>query len=365
MTATEHYLRILDQSDFENDPTQISALKKLDLLAEKITPIVIQRTPFWWNRIFQTRSLEVEVKGIYFWGGVGRGKTFLMDLFYQSLTISEKRRFHFHDFINQIHHRLKNQSGVENPLELIANDIASQTRVICLDEFVIIDIADAMIMSGLLKAMFKAGVVLVTTSNAIPANLYRDGLQRARFLPAIALLEEYCEVINLDSGTDYRLRGLKQTDLYMHPHSDHSIMEIEAYLTEQINRFQIEREHLEINGRFINFVICYEDTVWFTFANLCESTRSQNDYLELSRLFKTFIISDIKKMTSAEDDVARRFVLLIDILYDHRVKLICSAQCQPFDLYTGTRLTFEFERTSSRLIEMQSDHYLSEVHVSN
>jgi cell division protein ZapE len=365
MTATQHYLKILDQSDFEKDDTQLSALKKLDLLAEKLASITIQSPDSWWDRIFKSRNLEVEVKGIYLWGGVGRGKTFLMDLFFQNLNVAQKKRFHFHEFMNEIHRSLKNASNVENPLEFIANDIASETRVICLDEFVIIDIGDAMIMSGLLKALFKAGVVLVTTSNAIPTDLYRDGLQRARFLPAIALLEANCEVINLDAGTDYRLRGLKQTNLYKCPHSDHSINEIESYLAEQINRFQIERELLEINGRFINFVVCYEDTVWFTFENLCKSTRSQNDYLELACRFNTFVISDIKNMTSAEDDIARRFVLLIDVLYDHRVKLICSAECQPVDLYSGTRLTFEFERTSSRLIEMQSDQYLSYVHLAN
>ena len=209
---------------------------------------------------------------------------------------------------------------------------------------------------------FTTFLVLVTTSNAAPRDLYRDGLQRARFLPAIDLIVDHCEIVNLDGDDDYRLRFLRQTELYAVPHGDDVDAAIRARLERHLAPVQSEQQVLKINGRVMAPRYCAEDTVWFSFAELCETLRSQNDYLELARFFNTLILTGIRQMDGGDDDIARRFVLLIDVLYDHRVKLICSAAAMPDRLYTGKRLEFEFERTASRLLEMQSAEYLGEAH---
>lgn len=304
------------------------------------------------------------MRGIYLWGGVGRGKTFLMDIFYQCLPIESKRRVHFHRFMNEVHQSLGQFENVENPLQQVASEISKKTRLLCLDEFVITDITDAMIMSGLLEALFEQDVILVTTSNNPPQNLYHDGLQRARFLPAIDLIIKHCEIVNLDGVHDYRLQGLQQTHLYMVPHSSAVLEEIDSYLSEHIKPYQSPAAAISINDRNLQFQYCAEDTIWFNFDELCKTNRSQGDYLELARMFNTLILTDIEVMSSQSDDVARRFVLLIDVLYDHHVVLICSASASPRELYQGKRLAFEFERTASRLIEMRSQQYLAQAHTS-
>jgi cell division protein ZapE len=264
--------------------------------------------------------------------------------------------------MNRVHAGLRQKENLEQPLQAIARDIAASTDLLCLDEFVIIDIGDAMIMAGLLATLFAEGVVLVTTSNAAPTDLYRDGLQRARFLPAIGLLEQHCRVVELDGGQDYRLRFLQQTDLYTIPNDAATETRIRDYLQKHVTAAVAEKRELVINGRSLAHQFCAGDTVWFSFYELCETTRSQNDYLELARSFNTLIVTGIRQMGQADDDVARRFVLLIDVLYDHRVKLICSAAVSPEQLYLGKRLAFEFERTASRLLEMQSSEYLAGAH---
>lgn len=356
------YTEILEQPEFVSDAQQSLAIRLLDDLYLRLERTRQYQVSSWWQRISRRRRPRALIKGIYFWGGVGRGKTFLMDIFYQSLPEENRMRAHFHDFMNQVHRSLKKQAGLENPLRNIAQELAGRVRVLCLDEFVITDIGDAMIMAGLLEPLFEAGVVLVTTSNSAPENLYHDGLQRARFLPAIDLITRHCDVFNLDGGEDYRLKGLQQTDLYTIPHSPTAIEAIHRYLEEQVTSIQECRESLHINGRELEFEVCAEDTIWFTFEQLCKTTRSQNDYLEIARLFNSLILTDIEIMSVMQDDIARRFVLLIDVIYDHRVKLICTAEASAEDLYQGNRLAFEFERTSSRLIEMQSQQYLSKAH---
>lgn len=360
MSPSQRYQALLQQPEFVADPAQQEAIARLDRLYSEITA---SRQHGWWQRVFRRSGRWPALRGIYFWGGVGRGKTLLMDLFYQSLPADVAReRIHFHGFMNRVHQALKQHPGVADPLRRVARDIARATRVLCLDEFVIIDIGDAMIMSGLLEALFDDGLLLVTTSNVAPRDLYRDGLQRARFLPAIDLLSRHCDLVELDGGQDYRMRFLQQTELYSVPHSAAIDVAIRNYLGQHVTPVQAEQARLEINGRSLEHRYCAEDTVWFSFAELCESSRSQNDYLELARLFNTLILTDIRQMSRDDDDTARRFVLLIDVLYDHRVKLICSAAVTPERLYTGKRLAFEFERTASRLIEMQSDDYLALAH---
>ena len=350
----------MDQAGFVVDPAQQRSIALLDDLHQRV---VEARPTSWWRGLLSKQGKWSKIKGLYFWGGVGRGKTLLMDIFYQSLPAEvPSERTHFHSFMNRVHATLQQHGNIENPLQQVARDIAAKTRVLCLDEFVIIDIGDAMIMVSLLEALFAEGVVLVTTSNAAPGNLYHDGLQRARFLPAIDLIIRNCDVVNLDGDQDYRLRFLQQTDLYSVPHNAENESSIRDYLDQHVAPMQTQQQELNINGRVLAHQYCAEDTVWFSFAELCETTRSQNDYLELARFFNTLILTDIRQMDKSSDDVARRFVLLIDVLYDHHVKLICSAAARPDQLYLGKRLRFEFERTASRLIEMQSQEYLAQAH---
>jgi len=363
MKPSDKYQEILNSGDFHPDDSQRHAVEQLD----ELQALLINKTPktkHWWQSLTVARTAVALPSGLYFWGGVGRGKTFLMDIFYHCLPFDAKQRFHFHAFMNQIHYSLKQVSDTSNPLEVVAKELAGDMRVLCLDEFVITDIADAMILAGLLKALFKEGVVLVTTSNCQPSDLYRNGLQRARFLPAIDLISKRCSVINLDGGKDYRLLGLRQTHLYTVPHSQAAIDEVNLYLLEHVQPVQLNSKHLKINGRELSFQFCSEDTVWFSFNELCKTSRSQNDYLEIARLFRTLILTDIEQMNDLTDDIAKRFILLIDVLYDHRVILICSASVTVDQLYEGKRLAFEFERTVSRLIEMQSEQYLTQLHMT-
>ncbi len=360
MKPSHKYRELVQQPGFVVDRAQQSSVELLDDLFNRV---VDAAHPPWWQRLFSARGRWQKQRGIYFWGGVGRGKTLIMDLFYQALPRPvESERIHFHSFMNRVHGALQTYRNHENPLLLVAREFARRARVLCLDEFVIIDIGDAMIMAGLLEALFAEGVVLVTTSNAAPQDLYRDGLQRARFVPAINLISRHCDVVNLDGEQDYRLRFLQQTDLYSVPHETATEAAIRAYLDQHVAPVQDEQHELSVNGRNLEHHYCAEDTVWFSFTELCETARSQSDYLELARFFNTLILTDIRQMSKSDDDIARRFVLLIDVLYDHHVKLICSAAARPDRLYLGKRLKFEFERTASRLIEMQSEEYLALAH---
>ena len=357
MTPSMRYAELLRQPRFFRDPAQQQLVSLLDDLHRRI---LHSRPPTWWQRKFSKAGRWASIDGLYLWGGVGRGKTMLMDVFYQSLPESVScERIHFHRFINQVHVSLRRMGRVENPLRKLARRLASETQVFCLDEFVITDIGDAMIMAGLLEALFDEGVVLITTSNVEPCNLYKNGLQRARFIPAIKLLEQHCQIINVDGEQDYRLLCLRQTELYITSYNADTLAMINHYLNERVMSTQTERGLLEINGRELAHQFCAEDTVWFTFAELCETTRSQDDYLELARLFNTMILTEVRLMHAIDDDIARRFVLLIDVLYDCRMKLICSAAAWPTKLYRGQRLAFEFKRTASRLLEMQSEDYLA------
>ncbi len=362
MKPSQKYLQFVQLSGYESDQNQIQAMQLLDDLVMQLSNKRESDSGFWLRRLVSRKIDSATLKGIYFWGGVGRGKTFVMDIFYQCLPETGKSRRHFHDFMNHIHKALKQNIGLKNPLKAIGEDIARKIDVLCLDEFVVTDIADAMILSGLLESLFERGVLLVTTSNSPPQNLYHDGLQRARFLPAIDLIGEYCRVVNLDSGKDYRLQGLQQTHLYAVPHSEQAKNAIQRYLDEHVAVIQTDQGSVNVNGRDIPFLTCAEDTIWFSFTSLCKTARSQTDYLEIARLFNTLIVTDIEVMSSTQDDIARRFVLLIDVMYDHRVKLICTAAATAENLYQGKRLSFEFERTSSRLIEMQSQQYISQAH---
>jgi cell division protein ZapE len=303
------------------------------------------------------------LRGLYLWGGVGRGKTFLVDVFFAELPVREKRREHFHRFMQDVHARLRRHRDFENPLARVAADIASKARILCVDEFVVGDVADAMILGTLLEGLFRRGVTLVATSNLAPSGLYRGGLQRARFLPAIALIEKHCRTMELDASVDYRLRQLERANLYLGP----AFADAEARLASEFTRLADGRGagdvRVQVEGRPVRARREAEDVVWFDFRELCEGPRSAADYIEIARCYQTVFLSGVPVMDGAADDAARRFVTLVDELYDRGVKLVLSAAADtPEALYHGERLAFEFRRTSSRLHEMQGRKYLARPH---
>ncbi len=302
--------------------------------------------------------------GIYLWGGVGRGKTFLMDLFFGSLNIEKKKRIHFHRMMRDIHARLRALDDIEDPLNHIAADIAAETRVLCFDEFFVSDIGDAMILGRLLNGLFDRGVILVTTSNARPADLYKGGLQRKRFLPAIALLEQQTNVIELDGGTDYRLELLQEAGTFLTPLGDAADVKLMHYFEEIASGETVEKHILDVLGRHIQTQRCAKGVVWFDFMDICDGPRSQEDYIEIARWYPTVIVADMPVLTAEQENPARRFIAMVDEFYDRKVKLIVSAAANVDTLYQGNRLQFEFDRTASRLIEMQSNDYLHAAHLA-
>lgn len=362
MNIREAYEESLRREGHEEDPAQLDAIARFEDLQQRIAA---QRPRKGGLRTMFFRSEPREtVRGIYLWGGVGRGKTFLMDLFFESLDIEEKRRVHFHRLMQEVHDRMKTLSFVENPLDKVAASIAQATRVLCFDEFFVSDIGDAMILGGLLDGLFKRGVTLVATSNSRPDDLYKDGLQRQRFLPAIELLNEYTDVVNMDGGTDYRLRLLRKAGTYLTP-DDEAAAERLAYFFAESASIQIEADaDLEINGRKIRARRTAKGVAWFRFADICDGPRSPADYIEIARWYPSVIISGVPRFDATQEDQARRFISLVDEFYDRRVKLVLSAEADVHDLYNGKRLAFEFERTVSRLIEMQSAEYLALPHLA-
>ncbi|TAK38845.1 MAG: cell division protein ZapE [Lysobacteraceae bacterium] len=301
-------------------------------------------------------------RGLYLWGGVGRGKTFLVDLFFTGLPTTRKRRTHFHRFMRSVHERLHVHAGERDPLARIAREWRDELQVLVLDEFFVSDIGDAMLLGRLLERLFAEGVVLVTTSNIAPSGLYKDGLQRARFLPAIGLLERHCVVLHLDSPRDYRLRELTRSPVYRQPLDAGS----DAWLEQRWHALGGDDGHRDagivVDGRRIAVRARSRGMAWFDFAELCEGPRAAADYIEIAREFHTVVVGGIPVMGANADDSARRFVTLVDELYDRHVNLVCTADAPPTALYTGERLVGAFERTASRLIEMRSAEYLALEH---
>lgn len=363
LTPWERYQQDLRKEGFEKDAAQEGAVRRLQALYDKLVVSESHRDkPMARLRQVFSRSGEEPITGLYFWGGVGRGKTYLMDTFFDALPFERKKRVHFHRFMQRVHKELTALSGEKNPLELVAKRFADEAAVICFDEFFVSDIGDAMILATLLDGLFSRGVTLVCTSNIEPDGLYENGLQRARFLPAIELVKKYTTVRNLDGGVDYRLRSLEQAVLFHSPLDESA----EAHLKRSFSRLSPEAtnrsKNIEVNGRKIPALAHANDVAWFDFPALCDGPRSQNDYIELAREFHAIIVSDVPQMGAGKDDQARRFVNMIDEFYDRSVKVVISAAAPITDLYTGGRLNFEFERTESRLLEMQSKTYLETPH---
>ena len=300
--------------------------------------------------------------GLYLWGGVGRGKTLLMDMFYDSLQMARRQRTHFYRFMRQVHAELRSISDRSEPLDIVAATLAARTRVLCLDEFFVSDIADAMILSGLLEGLFRRGVTLIATSNVAPPDLYKEGLQRQRFLPAIASIEAHVTVVNLDGGIDYRLRQLEQAPTYLDSSQPGTPQQFSARFTALSSGAAARSTTLNVEGRSILAQGVAPGLVWFDFKNICDGPRSQNDYIDIARLYHTVLISNIPLFTVDNENAARRFIMLIDEFYDRNVNIIVSAAAAPAALYRGERLIFEFERAASRLIEMQTQRYLAGEH---
>ncbi len=364
-TPISRYEEDMQQPGFQEDAAQRAAVARLQKLYEDLMSAHLAESRGFWARLWVERQKRpAEIQGVYLWGGVGRGKTYLMDIFFDSLPFDNKLRTHFHRFMRRIHSELSKLKGTANPLESVADTLSEEARVICFDEFFVSDITDAMILGGLFKALFERGVILVATSNIIPDGLYENGLQRAQFLPAIQLINQHTDVINVDGGIDYRLRALVDANLYHHPLSDEAesaLMECFKALAPDHHSIR-EVVELGIEGRTICARYEADDVVWFDFMSICDGPRSQNDYIELARDYHSVVISGVPVMGRNNDDQARRFVNMVDEFYDRRVKLVISSEQALRSLYAGGRLSFEFERTVSRLLEMQSQEYLGLAH---
>ncbi|MFT7722091.1 MAG: cell division protein ZapE [Roseateles sp.] len=352
--VTELYQQTLAERGFKADPAQLRAVAALQRCQDEWAAYKARRA----NAFAKLLSRPPIPRGVYMYGGVGRGKSFLMDCFFQAVPLTRKTRLHFHEFMREVHRELQDLKGIADPLEELGKRIARRFRLICFDEFHVADVTDAMILHRLLDALFRNRVSIVTTSNFHPDELYPNGLHRDRILPAIELLKTQMEVISVDNGTDYRQRTLEDMKLYLTPLNDAT----EAALTqafESLAEAQDEDSKLMIEHRALYARRRAGGVVWFDFATLCGGPRSQNDYLELASQFHTLILSDVPEMPVRLASEARRFTWLVDVLYDRRVKLIISAAVPAEQLYTDGPLAHEFPRTVSRLHEMRSAEYLA------
>ncbi|HHF2856982.1 cell division protein ZapE [Vibrio diabolicus] len=367
MTPLQQYQKDIAEHGFQRDEAQYQAVVALDKLYHAIVEFQSAPVPQlskWQKLMGKKIDMPEPPKGLYFWGGVGRGKTYLMDAFFDALPTQRKMRVHFHRFMYRVHDELKLLGDVENPLAKVADKFKEEADVVCFDEFFVSDITDAMILATLLQEMFKRQMILVATSNIEPQNLYRNGLQRARFLPAIDMILARCDVLNVDSGVDYRLRTLEQAEIYHYPLDEQANINLNKYYQQLTGERQIVAHQIEVNHRQLEVIEASDGVLHASFAQLCQTARSQNDYIELSRIYHTVLLADVQQMNRKIDDAARRFIALVDEFYERNVKLIISAEVPMEDLYTKGQLEFEFKRCLSRLTEMQSHEYLAREHLA-
>ena len=364
MTPWEKYQQDLQLPTFKHDPAQENAVRALQRLYDDL----IKAPPSSGfgasiKKLFGKQPVSKPVTGIYFYGGVGRGKTYLVDTFFECLHFSKKSRVHFHRFMHRVHDELKTLPNEPDPLKIVADRLASEARVICFDEFFVSDITDAMILGTLMQELFSRGITLVATSNIVPDELYKNGLQRARFLPAIDLINKHTEVINVDSGIDYRLRTLEQAEIFHSPLDADGDKHLHEYFEQLAPENYQTGEMIEVNNRKIPTRRSAEGVLSIEFSALCEGPRSQSDYIELSRCYHSVLVANVKQMGANNDDTARRFIAMVDEFYERHVKLIMTAEVGLEQLYTEGRLNFEFRRCLSRLKEMQSREYLGREHL--
>ena len=354
------YQQFVDKGEISSDKFQLQAIQMLDELYFRLTAAPVKKK---WHSIF-SKSAKTEMHGVYMWGGVGTGKTLLMDIFYQSLPDKMAKRIHFHRFMQRIHDEKNLIKQQQNPLEIVASRYIEDAKVLCLDEFSVTDITDAMILHGLLKYLFECGIVLVTTSNIEIENLYKDGLQRSRFLPAIALLQRHTNAIFVDSGNDYRMEFLQNDEIFHTPLNNQSNSAMLACFEQLSANVEIKNSVVEINGRDVQVEAMGSGVIWLEFDSLCNTNRSKSDYIEISRQFHTVLISNIPQLHSSHDDAARRLIEFIDEIYDRNVNLIVSSAQPAESIYQGKRLAETFKRTISRLNEMSSNEYLAKPHLA-
>ena len=352
----------ITRRQYTADPAQYEAAQQFQLVFDHLTQDSRAKALIS-DRLRRLKSgPPVSTSGLWLWGTVGSGKTYLMDLFFHSLPLRKKRRMHFHRFMRHMHHKLKHLQDRRNPLDLIAAHMAKKYKVICIDEFFVSDITDAMILGGLLEGLLRHRVTLVATSNSAPDNLYEGGLQRERFLPAIELIKKHLTVFELATSCDYRLQHLDQTETYCLSGNGTAEPTLLAHFRHAASDLVRKETAIEVEGRTIPVKRLSHDAIWFDFDDLCQSPRCVNDYIAIARCFRTVLISGIPVFDSTMDDSARRLIELIDEFYDRNVTLIVSAAAEPNQLYQGKRLKREFERTASRLHEMRSQAYLGQSH---
>ncbi|MGG4606598.1 cell division protein ZapE [Providencia sp. Me31A] len=374
MTPIMRYQQALADGNYQPDDVQKLAVERLDKIYQQLantTSLTIQAKPSGLKQRFSrllgktTAATSITpVQGLYMWGGVGRGKTWLMDMFYESLPGTRKLRLHFHRFMKKVQEDLMALQGQENPLDIIADEFKKETDVLCFDEFFVSDITDAMILGTLLEGLFSRGITLVATSNIIPDNLYRNGLQRARFLPAIEQIKKYCDVMNVDAGIDYRLRTLTQAHLFLSPINSENRQHLDDMFVKLAGKQGEANPVLEVNHRKMQAIRAAEGVLAIGFSVLCEEPRSQNDYIYLSNCYHTVLLYDVPVMGTKDENPARRFLALIDEFYERKVKLVINAAVPMESLYQGQLLAFEYQRCLSRLQEMQSEEYLKIPHLT-
>ena len=370
ISPTSRYLQALNDGSHQPDDVQKDAVNRLESIYQALsakTPPAPQTGGLMarFGKLLGKRepSANAPVRGLYMWGGVGRGKTWLMDLFYHSLPGERKQRLHFHRFMLRVHEELTALQGQTDPLEIIADSFKAETDVLCFDEFFVSDITDAMLLGGLMKALFARGITLVATSNIPPDELYRNGLQRTRFLPAIDAIKAHCDIMNVDAGVDYRLRTLTQAHLWLSPRNNETQQQMDKLWLALAGAKRENAPTLEVNHRPLPTMGVENQTLAVSFITLCVDARSQHDYIALSRLFHTVLLFDVPVMTPLMESEARRFIALVDEFYERHVKLVVSADAPLYEIYQCERLKFEFQRCLSRLQEMQSEEYLKRSHM--
>lgn len=370
LSPASRYQQALAEGSYQPDEVQREAVMRLDTIWQALTTETQPENTAGlfarFGKLLGKRDAPASrepVRGLYMWGGVGRGKTWLMDMFFQSLPGERKLRLHFHRFMLRVHEELAQNQGHSDPLEIVADGFKAETDVLCFDEFFVSDITDAMLLGTLMKALFARGITLVATSNIPPDDLYRNGLQRARFLPAIEAVKRYCDVMNVDAGIDYRLRTLTQAHLWLSPLNSESAQQMEKLYAALAGTKREGGSVLEINHRPLATLGTANQTLAVDFTTLCVDARSQHDYIALSRQFHTVMLFNVPVMTTLMENEARRFIALVDEFYERHVKLVVSANAELFDIYQGERLRFEFQRCLSRLQEMQSEEYLRLSHL--
>ena len=371
-TPSSRYQRALSEGSHQPDDVQRDAVSRLDTLYHALVNRPAAQAPAGGLRATFGRLLgkreapgtDAPVRGLYMWGGVGRGKTWLMDMFYQSLPGERKQRLHFHRFMLRVHEELTALQGHTDPLEIVADKFKAETDVLCFDEFFVSDITDAMLLGGLMKALFARGITLVATSNIPPDELYRNGLQRARFLPAIEAIKAHCDIMNVDAGIDYRLRTLTQAHLWLSPLNEETRQQMDKLWLALAGAPRTSAPPvLEVNHRPLATLGAENHTLAVSFTTLCVDARSQHDYIALSKCYSAVMLFDVPVMTPLMESEARRFIALVDEFYERHVKLAVSAAAPLHDIYRGERLKFEFQRCLSRLQEMQSEEYLKREHM--